>query len=155
MKRVAFAASSLVLACAAQAHVPAGWTAIHGQKGPCHMAVPADWKQGELMGKKLSIARAPDKSADAVVNTMVDTDWSAFHGMIYSVYTKEKDRPKMEDTPKRLVFDIVSMPSPGKTSWYVATPAGGSTCHAQINFRKGDAKAEETARKIVQTVGQG
>jgi hypothetical protein len=34
-----------------------------------------------------------------------------------------------------------------------ATPAGrANTCNAQVNFRKGDPKGEQLARKIVETI---
>ena len=83
---------------------------------------------------------------------MDDTDWSFFKSIVYQIYTKEKDRPKIEDGPKRLWFEIVSMPVQGKTSWYVAVPAGKNTCNAQINFKKGDKAAEDLARKIADTI---
>ena len=156
MKRLALALlSTAVISAGAQAADPAGWKTIKdtAPKGKCHMAVPPEFKQGDILGQKIAAAESPDKSVDAVVNTMDDVDWAMFKTIVYQIYTKEKDRPKIEDGAKRLWFEIVSMAAPGKTSWYVAVPAGGSTCNAQINFRKGDKKAEELARKIADTIG--
>ena len=129
---------------------------IKEDKGHCRMAVPAEWKQQDIMGKKLSMAAAPDKSSDAVVNLMDDTDWNTFQSIIYSIYTKEKTRPKIQDDAKRLWFEIAPPgAASGMTSWYVAVPGKAGTCNAQVNFKKGDKKAEELARKIVETIAAG
>ena len=146
----ALAIPSLALAQAA----PAGWQVIKDNgKGQCQMAVPSEWKQAEIMGAKLGAAAAPDKSVDAVVNLMDGTSWSDFKSLVFQIYQKEKNAPKIEDSPKRMWFDIVSMGSTReKTQWYVAVPGKAGTCNAQVNFRKGDKKAEEIARKIVETI---
>src|SRR6186997_3214009 len=130
MNRIVLAAAlcALVAGPLTFAQAPAGWKVIKDPKGACQMSVPADWKQGEILGQKISSAQAPNGN-DAVVNTMDDTDWSFFKSIVYQIYTKEKDRPKIEDGPKRLWFEIVSMPVQGKTSWYVAVPAGKNTCN--------------------------
>jgi hypothetical protein len=127
---------------------------IKEDKGHCRMAVPAEWKQQDIMGKKLSMAAAPDKSSDAVVSLMDGTDWNTFRSVIWSVYTQEKSRPKLQDDGKRLWFEIAAT-APGMTSWYVAVPGRAGTCNAQVNFRKGDKKAEELARKIVECIAAG
>ena len=134
--------------------VPQGWQVIKDNgKGRCQMAVPADWKQAEMMGQKLGMANAPDQKADAVVNLMDGTSWNDFKSVIFQVYAKEKSAPKIEDTDKRMWFEIVSMGDAKRnTQWYVAVPGKAGTCNAQVNFRKGDKKAEETARKIVETI---
>lgn len=124
---------------------------IKEDKGHCRMAVPADWKQQDIMGKKLSMAAAPDKSSDAVVSLMDGTDWNTFHSVIWSVYAKEKSRPKLQDDGKRLWFEIAAA-APGMTSWYVAVPGKAGTCNAQVNFKKGDKKAEELAKKIAESI---
>jgi hypothetical protein len=151
MKRVAAVLSVLCVSSAALAQAPAGWKAIKDPKGACQMSVPADWKQGEILGQKISMATG-NGGNDAVVNTMEDTDWATFKSIIYSVYEKEKARPKMQDDAKGLRFEIVSMPVKGMTSWYVAVPAGKHTCNAQINFKKGDKAAEDVAKKIADTI---
>jgi hypothetical protein len=143
---------ALSLAPVAHAQAPAGWKVVKDSKGPCQMAVPGDWKQQEILGQKLSAAESPKRAGDAVVNTMDGTDWRMFKSIVYQIYGKEKDRPKIEDGPKRLWFEIVSMPVQGMTSWYVAVPSGKDTCNAQINFKKGDKGAEDIARKIVETI---
>ena len=144
--------STLLVSTAAHAQAPAGWTVVKEDKAKCQMSVPADWRRQEIFGKKISASYAPDKNADAVVNLMDGSDWATFKSLVYQIYTKEKDRPKIQDTPKRLWFEIVSMASPGMTSWYVAVPGAAGTCNAQVNFKKGDKKSEELARKIVETI---
>jgi hypothetical protein len=153
MKRAALAVLPLLcLAPLAHSQAPAGWKVIKDPKGGCQMSVPAEWKQQDILGTKLSAADSPDNTLDAVVNTMEGTDWATFKSLVFQIYTKDKDRPKIEDGPKRLWFEITTMPVAGKTAWYVAVPAKGSTCNAQINFKKGDKKAEEIARKVVETI---
>ena len=149
---VVAAAFALFAVSAATAQVPAGWKVIKEDKGKCQMAVPAEWKQGDILGKKIASADSPDKSVDAVVNLMDDVDWNMFNSLVYQIYSKEKDRPKIESGPKRLWFEIVSMAPAGKTAWYVAVPGKAGACNAQVNFKKGDKKAEEMARKIVETI---
>ena len=144
--------STLLVSTTANAQAPAGWKVFKEDRAKCQMAVPADWRQQEIFGKKLSAAYAPDKTADAVVNLMEGTDWAKFQSLVYSIYTQEKDRPKIQDSPKRLWFEIVSRATPGMTSWYVAVPGAAGTCNAQVNFKKGDRKSEEVARKIVETI---
>jgi hypothetical protein len=153
MKRIGIALlSTLLVPTLASAQAPAGWKVIKEDKAKCQMAVPAEWRQQEIFGKKIAAAAPPDRSVDAVVNLM-DGDWAMFKSLVYSIYTKEKDRPKIEDTPKRLWFEIVTMSAgPGLTSWYVAVPGAAGTCNAQVNFKKGDRKAEELARKVVETI---
>ena len=133
---------------------PAGWQVIKDNgKGRCQMALPGEWKQAEIMGAKLGAAAAPDKSVDAVVNLMDGTSWSDFKSIVFQIYQKEKAAPKLEDSDKRMWFEITSMgDSKRNTQWYVAVPGKAGTCNAQVNFRKGDKKAEETARKIVETI---
>jgi hypothetical protein len=88
-----------------------------------------------------------------VVNLMDGMAWKDFRSAVFAMYQKEKDRPKIKDGADLLWFEIVSMGSPAKTKWYVARPAGASgTCNAQVNFKKGDKKGEELARKIVDTI---
>lgn len=151
MKRIALSVAVLA-ASVAQAQVPAGWQTIKDDTGPCRMSVPAQWKQQDIMGQKIAAAKAPDSSIDAVVNTMKDAPWSGFKSFVHMVYAKEKDGAKIEDSANRYWFEIVSMPVKGKTAWYVAVPAGKTTCNAQVNFRKGDKKAEETARAIAMSI---
>ena len=84
---------------------------------------------------------------------MDDTSFDMFKSVVFQVYPKEKSTPKIEDTPKRMWFEIVSMGDAKKNmQWYVAVPGPAGTCNAQINFRGGDKKAEEVARKIVDTI---
>ena len=87
-----------------------------------------------------------------MVNQMKGPDWSSFKSIVYQIYAKEKAAPKIEDGPERLWFEIVTMKQAGKTGWYVAVPAGGDTCNAQVNFKTGDRKAEGLARKIVDSI---
>ena len=153
MKRfAAIAASALVASSAAYALAPPGWKVIKEDKGKCQMAVPPGWKQQEILGQKIAAAEAPDKTVDAVVNLMDDVNWEMFNSIVYQVYSKEKDRPKIENGPKRLWFDIVTLAPHGKTGWYVAVPGKAGACNAQVNFKKGDRKAEELARRIVDTI---
>ena len=153
MNRLTAAAiSALLVSSAAYAQAPAGWKVIKEDKGKCEMAVPSEWKQGEIMGKKLAMAESPDKTIDAVVNLMDDVDWAMFNGIVWQVYTKEKDKPKIESGPKRLWFETTTMVPSGKTGWYVAVPGKAGACNAQVNYKKGDKKAEETARKIVDSI---
>lgn len=152
MKRFSIAVLAASVSTLALAQVPAGWKTIKEDKGKCQMAVPADWKQGEIFGKKIAAAEAPGNSVDAVVNLMDGADWAMFKGLVFQIYTKEKDRPKIEDSPKRMQFEVVSMCAPGKTCWYVAVPGAAGTCNAQVNFRKGDRKAEEIARQVAATI---
>ena len=149
---VVAAVSAVVAASTAIAQVPAGWKVIKEDKGKCQMSVPAEWKQGDIMGQKIAAAESPDKTVDSVVSLMDDVDWNMFNSLVFQIYTKEKDRPKIESGPKRLWFEIVSMAPPGKTGWYVAVPGKAGACNAQVNFKKGDKKAEETARKIVDSI---
>jgi len=125
---------------------------IKEEKSQCRMAVPAEWKQQEILGKKISAAQSPDNAVDAVVSYMEGLPFKDFKGTVYMVYAKEKDRPKIQDDDKRLWFDIVSMAPQGKTAWYVAVPTKGGTCNAQVNFKKGDKKAEALARRIVESI---
>lgn len=138
----------------AQPAAPSGWKVIKDNgKGRCSMAVPADWKEQEILGARLGAAKSPDKTADAVVNLMDGTAWKDFRSIVFTTYQKEKDRPKIKDGADLLWFEIVSMGSPSQTRWYVARPAGSQgTCNAQVNFKKGDKRAEELARKIVETI---
>src|SRR4051812_29769581 len=149
---VAVIVSAACLSCAALAQVPAGWKVIAEDKGKCQMSVPADWKQGDILGKKIAMATAPNQSSDAVVNLMDDMSWDMFKGIVFQIYTKEKDKPKIEDSPKRMWFEITSMAAPGMTSWYVAVPGKAGTCNAQVNFKKGDKAAEELARKVAGSI---
>lgn len=156
MKRSTAAVLALwaIFATDAASQTPPGWQVIKDNgKGRCQMAVPAEWKQSEILGQKLGAAAAPDKSVDAVVNLMDDMSWSEFKSTVFQIYAKEKSAPKIEDTNKRLWFDVVSMGNTRqKTQWYVAVPGPAGTCNAQVNFRKGDKKAEELARRIVETI---
>src|SRR5215211_5781493 len=102
------AAASFFAVSAATAQVPAGWKVIKEDKGKCQMAVPSEWKQGDIMGKKIAMAESPDKTVDSVVNLMDDVDWNMFNGLVYQIYTKEKDRPKIESGPKRLWFELAA-----------------------------------------------
>ena len=149
MKRYAIAAISAALTVTA-AHAQ---QVIKEDKAKCQMTVPADFRQQEIFGKKIAAAASPDRSVDAVVNLMDDTDWNMFNTLIWQVYTKEKDRPKIENTPKRMWFEVVTLGvEQGKTGWYVAVPGKAGACNAQINFRKGDKKAEAIARQIVDSI---
>ena len=148
MKRYAIAAVSAALVAGA-AHAQ---QVIKEEKGKCQMTVPADYRQQEVFGKKISAAAAPDRSVDAVVSIMDGSDWNTFNSLVWQVYAKEKSRPKIESGPKRLWFEIVSMAQDGKTGWYVAVPGAAGTCNAQVNFNKGDKKAEAVARKIVESI---
>ena len=56
MKRLALAIASL-RAAGAPAQVPAGWKTIKDDAGPCQMAVPAEWKQQDIMGQKIAAAK--------------------------------------------------------------------------------------------------
>ena len=152
LKHLSAAISILCISAIAHGQAPAGWKVVKEDTAKCEMAVPADWKQQEILGKKLSGATAADKSSDAIVNLMDDVDWSLFKSIVWQVYTGEKDKPKIQDTATRLWFEIGKMAAPGMTSWYVAVPGKAGTCNAQVNFRKGDKKAEEAARKIVETI---
>ena len=149
---LAVAISAVFAASTAIAQVPAGWKVIKEDKGKCQMSVPADWKQGDIAGKKISAAESADRNVDAVVSLMDDVDWAMFNQLVFQIYTKEKDRPKIESGPKRLWFEIVSMAPAGKSAWYVAVPGKAGTCNAQVNFKKGDKKAEETARAIADSI---
>lgn len=155
MKRAITALLLALCSIAASAQTPpSGWQVIKDNgKGRCQMAVPGDWKQSEMLGVKLGAAAAADGSVDAVVNLMDDTSWSDFKSLVFQIYQKEKNAPKIEDTAKRMWFEITSMGDAKKnTQWYVAVPGKAGTCNAQVNFRRGDKKAEETARKIVETI---
>lgn len=135
--------------------VPSGWKAIKDNgKGKCQMAVPSDWKEQEMMGHRLGAAKSPDGKLDAVIN-LHQYKWDEFKPTVFLIYTKEKNAPKIEDTSKRLWFNIVSMgDSRSVTQWYVAVPAGNDgTCNAQVNFKKGDKKAEALARQVVESIG--
>jgi hypothetical protein len=149
-----FAAALLAAPHVLAQAVPQGWQVIKDNgKGRCQMAVPGDWKQGEILGQKLGAAASPDKSVDAVVNLMDGTSWGDFKSMVFQIYQKEKSAPKIEDSANRMWFEIVSMgDSRRKMQWYVAVPGKAGACNAQVNFRRGDKKAEETARKIVETI---
>jgi hypothetical protein len=150
---VAAAVSAVVAASTAIAQVPAGWKVIKEDKGKCQMSVPSEWKQGEIMGQKLAAAESPDNTVDSVVSLMDGVDWTMFNQLVFQIYKKEKDRPKIESGPKRLWFEIdAGMAPKGKTGWYVAVPGKAGACNAQVNFKKGDKKAEETARKIAESI---
>ena len=158
MKHVLSAVAVVTLATAAHAgSVPAGWKVIKDNgPGKCQMAVPSDWKQQEIMGKKLGMATSPDGKADAVVNMMEGVTFKDLKGTVFMVYEKEKSAPKIEETGSRLWFEITSMGPKDQMKWYVATPSGGAhSCNAQVNFKKGDKKGEELARKIVDTIQGG
>jgi len=155
MKRaVATLLPTFFIAAAGAQTPPAGWQVIKDNgKGRCQMAVPGEWKQSEILGQKLGAAAAPDKSVDAVVNLMDDVGWSDFKSLVFQIYQKEKNAPKIEDTAKRMWFEVTSMGDSKKnTQWYVAVPGKAGTCNAQVNFRRGDKKAEELARKIVDSI---
>jgi len=150
---IVLAASTLFAVSTAIAQAPAGWKVIKEDKGKCQMAVPSEWKQGEIMGQKIAAAQSADNSVDSVVSLMDDVDWNMFNQLVFQVYQKEKDRPKIESGPKRLWFEIdAGMVPKGKTGWYVAVPGKAGACNAQVNFKKGDKKAEETARKIADSI---
>ena len=153
MKRAVAVIVPALFAFAVQAQTPpAGWQVIKDNKsGRCQMAAPSEWKQMEMFGVKLGGASAPDKSVDAVVNLMDGTSWSEFKSMVFQIYQKEKDAPKIEDSDKRMWF-VIKGDSKKTTQWYVAVPGKAGTCNAQVNFRAGDKKAEETARKIVESI---
>jgi len=156
MKRMGIiVVAGLLASGAAFAQAPAGWKVIKDEKGKCQMAVPADWQQGEILGQKIAAAAAGDQSVDSVVSLMDGVNWAMFKSTVFSIYTKEKDRPKIEDGAKRIWFEIVTMKPEGKTGWYVAVPGAAGTCNAQVNFKTGDKKAEETARKIVDSIRSG
>jgi len=156
MKRIGITLIAGLLASGAVfAQAPAGWKVIRDDKGKCQMAVPADWQQSEILGKKIAAAAAGDNTVDSVVSLMEGVDWAMFKSVVFSIYAKEKDRPKIEDGAKRMWFEIVTMKPEGKTGWYVAVPGAAGTCNAQVNFKAGDKKAEETARKIVDSIRSG
>src|SRR4051812_440020 len=134
------------------ADVPQGWKVVKERSGKCEMAVPSKWKQQVISGRKVGAAASPDKSIDAVVNLMKGTDWAAFKPVLYATYKRERDRPKIEDSPNRLWFFASTNAPPGKSSWYVAVPGTAGTCTAQIHFKPGDVAGEETARKIVDSI---
>ena len=156
--RLSAIALSLTAVLAHAGPVPAGWKVVKDNgKGKCEMAVPADWKEQDILGKRLGMAKSPDGKVDAVINMMDGTAWKDFKGIVFQVYAKEKDAPKIQDTGERLWFEITSMGAPrNQTQWYVATPAGkGDSCNAQVNFPKGNKQAEELARKVVETIKGG
>jgi hypothetical protein len=154
MKAVATTSFAAILCSSsfAFAQVPEGWKVIKERLGKCQMAVPAKWKQKVISGKKTGAAAAPDKSIEAVVNLMKGTDWAAFKPILYATYKRERDRPKIEDSPNRLWFFASTNAPPGKSSWYVAVPGKAGTCNAQIHFTPGDKTADETATKIVDSI---
>ena len=149
---VAVAIASLLASTAALAQLPTGWKTIADSKGKCQFAVPSNWSQQEILGQKIAAAESPDKSVDVVINLMDDVNWDMFNTIVWQVYGKEKDLPKIESGPKRLWFNIVTMAPQGKTGWYVAVPGRAGACNAQVNFRKGNKAAEDTARQVVSTI---
>ena len=158
MKHIIITAAACAASFAAMAGpTPAGWKVIKDNGlGKCQMAVPADWKQEEVMGQKLGMAKSPDGKSDAVVSIMDGTPWKQFKDLVFMVYQQEKAKPKIEDSANRLWFEITSMGPKEQMKWYIGTPAGGAhSCNAQVNFPKGDRKAEELARKIVDSIGGG
>jgi hypothetical protein len=153
MKRITVAVlSTLLTSTIAYSQVPTGWKTIAEDKGKCQFAVPSSWKQQEILGKKIAAAESPDKSVDVVINLMDGVDWSLFNQVVWSVYGAEKDQPKIESGANRLWFHILKMAPQGKTGWYVAVPGKAGACNAQVNFKKGSKPAEETARKIVDSI---
>ena len=156
--RFLLAAVALLAGTAHAGPVPAGWKVIKDNgPGKCQMAVPSDWKEQDILGKRLGMAKSPDGKTDAVVNMIEGMPFGQFKDTVWMVYPKEKAAPKIEETNSRLWFEITSMGRPKEQmQWYVATPSGGAhSCNAQVNFKKGDKKGEELARKIVDTIQGG
>ena len=146
MRRIGIGAwllvSTFVLAAA-----PSGWKVVTDKKKTCQYAVPADWTQDALI---TSSSTSVDKKSNVVIHAN-PSSLAETKSMIQSMIPPDKT---IEDSGKRYWYSYKHPANasdlPG-TNWYVAVPAPGGVCAAQINFK--DPGGEAVAKQVVDTIG--
>jgi len=133
--------STIVLAAA-----PSGWKVVTDRKKTCQFSVPADWVLDTLL---VGTATSPDKKSNIVVHGNA-ASLAETKSMIQSMIPPDK---MIEDSGKRYWYSYKHLSNGGDlagTNWYVAVPAPGGVCGAQISFK--DPGGEAVAKQIVDTI---
>ena len=134
--------STILLAAA-----PSGWKVVTDKKKLCQYSVPADWTQDALI---TSSSTSADKKSDVVIHGS-PSSLAETKSMIGQMIPPDKT---IEDSGKRYWYSYKHLANAGDipgTHWYVAVPAPGGVCAAQISFK--DPAAEAVAKQIVDSIG--
>lgn len=146
MRRIWFGGLVLVSTIVVAA-VPSGWKVVTDKKKTCEYAVPADWTQDALI---TSSSTSGDKKSSVVIHGS-PSSLAETKSMIQQMIPPDKT---IEDSGKRYWYSYKHLANGGDlagTNWYVAVPAPGGVCAAQISFK--DPGGETVARQIVDTIG--
>jgi hypothetical protein len=133
-------ASTVVLAA------PSGWKVVTDRKKTCQFSVPAEWTLDTLL---VGTATSGDKKSSIVVHGN-ESSLAETKSMIQQMIPVDK---MIEDSGKRYWYSYKHLANAGDlpgTHWYVAVPAPGGVCAAQISFK--DPGGEAVAKQIVDTI---
>jgi hypothetical protein len=137
----------LLISIAVIAAAPAGWKLVTDKKKTCQYAVPADWTQDSLI---TSSSTSADKKSNVVIHGS-PSSLAETKSMIQQMIPPDK---MIEDSGNRYWYSYKHLANGGDlpgTNWYVAVPAPGGVCAAQISFK--DPAGEAVAKQIVDTIG--
>ena len=110
------------------AGTPTGWQQFNDKAGRCSISVPPDWKAPVIK----SAPESPNKNYQAIISS---SDMSKSLAEVKPVATQMMKPVKMfEDGPSRLWYEFEGNEGTG-THWYVAVPARGAVCVAQVIFK--------------------
>lgn len=128
---------------------PPGWQALVEPQGLCQFAVPPNFKmiepgKAEDAGAKIFVSLGAQKYEKTI------SDWNA-----YKTNLKKLSKPvkMIEDSAILLYYDTAN-PTFKTASYWIAKPASGYVCYAQIVVPKADTdKHSATLKQIVDSVG--
>lgn len=124
----------------AAAGVPNGWQQFSDKAGRCSIAVPGDWK-----GLIKTVPQSPDGNSQAIISS---SDLTTSLAQLKPIATQMMKPVKVfEDSASRYWYQFEGNEGTG-THWYVAVPAKGAVCLAQIIFKSdGDEATLKTVAK--------
>lgn len=136
----ALVAGCLGLACDAVAGTPNGWQRVSDKDGRCSISVPGDWK-----GLIKTAPQSADKNSQAIISS---SNMTTSLAQLKPIATQMMAPVKVfEDSASRFWYRFEGNEGTG-THWYVAVPAKGAVCLAQIIFKSsGDEATLNTVAK--------
>lgn len=136
------AVGCIVLSVNAVAAAPSGWQQVSDKAGRCSIAVPGDWK-----GLIKTAPQSADKNSQAIISS---SDMTTSLAQLKPIASQMMKPVKVfEDTASRYWYQFEGNEGTG-THWYVAVPAKGAVCLAQIIFKSGgdEATLKTVARSL-------
>lgn len=134
----ALAVGRIGFGCDAVAAAPNGWQQVSDKGGRCSIAVPGDWK-----GLIKTAPQSANQKSRAIISSSDPTTSLAQLKPIASQMMKPVR--VFEDSASRYWYQFEGNEGTG-THWYVAVPAKGAVCLAQIIFKSA---GDEATLKIV------